>query len=915
LTDGQWRAAWILCETAGDLDSDAQREYVRGATADVEVEGRVIAVFEELEMGAAYPPAPDRRIGDTVGRYTLLERIGQGGMGEVYSAEDTELRRTVALKFLPSAVDADHASASQVISEARLASRLNHPNIVTVYELIQTSWGLAIAMELVEGQSLRKVLKSGRLCARRVIHIGRQLASALAAAHQKGIVHRDIKPENVMVREDDFVKVLDFGLAQNIRDQAAANRKVSLPVGTVRYMSPEQKAGQAVTSASDIYSLALVLEEAGIARHPILARMRSAEPLHRPTASEVEQVLAKLEVPSQKRLVGGLLLCLLLLVCAAVYWLRSVKERPAPTFEQITHYSSGHDITAAALSSGGDELAYATIDGGFFVRDNRTGKVRELTGPERLTCYQLLFPSDKDLLAIGSADAKFEAWQIPLASDTPRRLPEDMQMTAVSHDGKQIAWLNGSHQVWARASPGAAERLLMSVPAGTHVAALFWSVDDRRLWVHRLSGCNGSADRPDASVNPDFCDSSDLVTADPHPGHNTVSIGPLRFTSGFFMSSGEFLFLRQDFARDSAGFNIWSLPLNSRTGQLTSTPKQISHFSHLALSNLTGTANGHTMFVVRTDTSDPIYTADWEPKPPSIRRPLRLTSEENYNYPHAWSADSQSVIFESGRNGHSEIFRQNRRRREPELLASSERENYYPQLSPDGKWILFMSERRTQARGTQDGGFTDLRLMRVPAIGGRIVEVPLREPLDEFRCSMPGSRNICVLRTTHNGGQTYHELDPVKGKGPELGRTDFALVGMLGRWALSADGRRVAIPDNSAPGRFTELRLDPDPSKREQLSRQVSGMDVIISGMNPGHSSGEWLAWTDPESRKAPQSALPPFSLGPSQFSALYFVDAHLHAHLLENDSLHAFGVFSPDGKHIATIRDDLTSNVWSFER
>ena len=829
----------------------------------------------------------------------------------MYSAEDTELRRTVALKFLPSAVGADHAFASQVISEARLASRLNHPHIVTVYELIQTSWGLAIAMELVEGQSLRKVLKSGRLSARRVIHMGRQLASALAAAHQKGIVHRDIKPENVMVRDDDFVKVLDFGLAQNIRDQAAANRKVSLPVGTARYMSPEQKAGQAVTRASDVYSLALVLQEAGFPKHSILTRMRSADPLRRPTASEVELHFAKLEARSQKQLTWLLLLCLLLLVCTTLYWLGSIKERPAPTFEQITHYSSGHDITAAALSSGGDELAYATIDGGFFVRDNRTGKVRELTGPERLTCYQLLFPSDKDLLAIGSADAKFEAWQIPLASDTPRHLPEDMQMAAVSHDGKQLAWLNGSHQVWARASPGAAERLLMSVPAGTHVAALFWSVDDRRFWVHRLSGCSGSADRPDVTINPDFCDSSDLVTADLHPGHNTVSIGPLRFTSGFFASSGEFLFLRQDFARDSAAFNIWSLPLNSRTGQVTSTPKQISHFSNVALSNLTGIANGHTMFVVRTDTSAPIYMADWEPKPPSIRRPLRLTSEENYNYPHAWSADSQSVIFESGRNGHSEIFRQNRRRREPELLASSERDNYYPQLSPDGKWILFMSS----APGTQDNGFTDLRLMRVPAEGGPITQVPIGEALDEFRCSVPGSGDICLLRTTHNGRQTYYELDPVKGNGRELGRTNFALVGMLGRWALSADGRRVAIPDNSGPGRFTEMRLDPDPSKRKQVSRQVSGMDVIISGMNPGHSSGEWLAWTDPESLKVPESTLPPFSLGASKFSALYFIDSHLRAHLLENDSIHAFGVFSPDGKHIATIRDDLTSNVWKFDR
>ncbi|MBV8865305.1 MAG: PD40 domain-containing protein, partial [Acidobacteriaceae bacterium] len=280
-----------------------------------------------------------------------------------------------------------------------------------------------------------------------------------------------------------------------------------------------------------------------------------------------------------------------------------------------------------------------------------------------------------------------------------------------------------------------------------------------------------------------------------------------------------------------------------------------------------------------------------------------------YNYPHAWSADSQSIIFESGRNGHVGIFQENRRQREPELLASSERENYFPQLSPDGKWVLFMSERKTQ------DAFTDLRLMRAPSDGGQIAEVPLGEPLEEFRCSMPGSGHICVLRTVHNGEQTYYALDPVKGKKEELARTHFALVGLLGSWALSADGTHVAIPDNSSPGRFTEVQLDPNPSKRRQVSRQVSGMDVIIAGMNPGHSSREWLAWTDPESRKVPKSMLPPFSLGPSQFSALYFIDGYLHAHLLTHDSLHAFGLFSPDGKQIALIHDELTSNIWSLER
>ena len=680
MTDEQWRAAWILCEIAGDLDSRTQREYVHGATVDPEVEGQVIAIFEELESEPLPPAAPDRRVGDTVGRYTLLERIGQGGMGEVYSAEDRELRRVVALKFLPTVVGGGKAAASQVISEARLASRLNHPNIVAVYELIQTPWGLAIAMELVEGQSVRKLLKTGRLSTRRLIHIARQLASALAAAHEKGIVHRDVKPENVMVHEpDDFVKVLDFGLAENIRDQAATQRNSHLPVGTVRYMSPEQKAAQPVTAASDIYSLALLLEEAGSWKHPVLGRMRSTDPSARPTARELERILADLEAPSHKRLLFALSLCLLLAVLIGVYRFRSVKEHPSPRFEQVTHYTSGHDITVAALSPDGSQFVYATIDGGFFARNNLTRAIRELTGPERLTCYQLLFLDEQNLLAVGSADGRFEAWRIPLDSHSPRRLSDDVQLAAVSHDGRQIAWLNGARQVWVGASPGGPARLLMRTPPGIYVAALFWSADDRELWFHRLSHCRHGANQPDVTVNPDFCEASDLVMVGSDAGHPSAAIGPLYFSSGFFSSGGGFFFLRQDFARKSEGFNVWSLSRNSKTRQLTFAPKQVSHFSDLALSNLTGSPDGRKMLMLRTQSAAYTYTAQWQSKPePSFGLPRRLTFEDSYNFPHAWSADNQSVIFESDRNGRFEIFQQKRTRREPELLASSTRQKLLP---------------------------------------------------------------------------------------------------------------------------------------------------------------------------------------------------------------------------------------------
>ena len=142
MTEEQWRAAWMLSEMAGDLEAEEQRNFVQGATGDPEVESEVFGHFEELESESSSPASAGIRIGDSVGRYILGEQIGYGGMGEVYSAEDKELRRCVALKFLPAEVSDDERLVSQIVSEARLTSRVNHPNVVTVYELINTRSGV-----------------------------------------------------------------------------------------------------------------------------------------------------------------------------------------------------------------------------------------------------------------------------------------------------------------------------------------------------------------------------------------------------------------------------------------------------------------------------------------------------------------------------------------------------------------------------------------------------------------------------------------------------------------------------------------------------------------------------------------------------------------------------------------------------
>jgi serine/threonine protein kinase len=173
-------------------------------------------------------------------RYEIAECLGGGGFGEVFCAHDLQLGRIVAMKFLrPERIGA--FSAERLMREAKTLSGLNHPNIVTVHEVIQSASGLAIVMELVEGVSLRS-LCGKPLSEDRVLDLGQQTARALATAHAHGIVHGDIKPENILVRPDAYVKVLDFGLARQI---AADNQTFAygLTTGTLRYMSPEQVRG------------------------------------------------------------------------------------------------------------------------------------------------------------------------------------------------------------------------------------------------------------------------------------------------------------------------------------------------------------------------------------------------------------------------------------------------------------------------------------------------------------------------------------------------------------------------------------------------------------------------------------------------------------------------------------------------
>jgi serine/threonine protein kinase len=209
-----------------------------------------------------------------LGNYRLIEKIGAGGMGEVWKAEDTRLGRTVAIKILPQAVAADGQSIARMKREARTAAQLYHPNIATIHAFEEAEGRIFIVMELIPGEPLTSLMRRGPIPEADVCRIARNVADALAEAHDKGVVHRDIKPDNIIVN-GPRVKVLDFGIAKHVESQSSDPNdpttvltQQGMIVGTVYYMSPEQALGKPVDARTDLFSLGVVMYQAVAGRLP-----------------------------------------------------------------------------------------------------------------------------------------------------------------------------------------------------------------------------------------------------------------------------------------------------------------------------------------------------------------------------------------------------------------------------------------------------------------------------------------------------------------------------------------------------------------------------------------------------------------------------------------------------------------------
>lgn len=950
MTDQQWQQAWEIYRAARELPEDQQSSYLSSLSVDPEV-------FEQLILLMDEPPdrplaVSDLKPGTRMGRYEVLGKLGRGGMGQVYAARDTELGRKLAVKLLAPEFTATQSAMKRLVREARATSALNHPHIVTVYEVVHSGDDVAIAMELVEGEALRSYCGHRQPVAK-VIHWGQQIAQALAAAHARNIVHRDIKPENLMVRPDGYIKVLDFGLARGfaVADESQENQghySLDLSVnnllksnpsatlaGTLNYMAPEQTRAEPATSASDVFSLGIVLYELVTGTHPFLSdspidtthaiayadpkppaalnreippalnslllAMLAKDPAARPSAFELDRRLSAIEAAGAKQqsrgfrwLLGAVAACI---IAGLVLFLKYERlfSPAGPEMIQLTHQASENRVTAAALSPDGKHLAFAVLGGSIHLRRMSDGFTQLLNAPVQLAVDRIAWFNDGfRLLASGRSSDRDGIWTVPISGGKPGFAVPNAKDGAPSPDGTRIAFASpDGSAIWLSGLNGENARQLVAGQKTTFFSSLVWSPDGKRVAYDRHERA--------PAVQQHFELGGDQELGDHDHSYESVDVSSARVVEsakGVVMDSatalddGRILFLRWFDRRQEYHRQIWELRTDPHSGKLLGKPRRLTRREDITLLSISASKDGREIAAVRFSEQPNLYVADLHSSTtiPTIMNLRRLTFSEASEYPHAWTADNMAVIFESNRNGNYQLFRQPLGQGEASTLVDDPGDSWLPQLSPDGKWVLY--------DWVQPNG--DGKLMRVSAYGGTPQPVPINGKLDEFGCALqPGSR--CVLRSRENseGEFVFYDLDPIRGQGRELARAPWGLP-VTHDWDISPDGSQVAIPSHDP--HEPKIQIVPLTDGNPRATRR----DIVLSG-GPRFLNG--VVWS------ADGKGLFVAFRSNSGFT-LEFADLHGQTYPLLKSTVPypVYAVPSRDGRRLALPQHIAWSNAWLFQ-
>ena len=329
--------------------------------------------------------------GSRLGVFELVDLLGRGGMGEVYRATDTKLKRQVAIKVLPPSMVADRDRLARFQREAEVLASLNHPNIAAIYGLEESEGVTALVMELVEGDDLSQRISRGAIPLDEALPIAKQIAEALEAAHEQGIIHRDLKPANIKVRADGTVKVLDFGLAKALDPAAASSpeamnsptittpamTQAGMILGTAAYMAPEQAKGKTVDKRADIWAFGAVLFEMLTAKRAfaggdvsaVLASVLALDGAFETAATQAVAHAGAVAPPWRRALpVAAAVVLTAALVGGAAWRMRPAPAAPAPVAQFSIAVPGGIGTGGVAMSPDGTRTAFSARSGGLYLR-------------------------------------------------------------------------------------------------------------------------------------------------------------------------------------------------------------------------------------------------------------------------------------------------------------------------------------------------------------------------------------------------------------------------------------------------------------------------------------------------------------------------------------------------------------------
>jgi Tol biopolymer transport system component len=779
--------------------------------------------------------------GHRLGPYEIVAPLGAGGMGEVYRARDTRLGREVAVKVLAPALASDPESLGRFEREARMLASVEHPNIGVIHGLEESGGARYLVLELVGGETLAEKLAAGPLPVGDALRLGAQIAAALEAAHEKGVIHRDLKPANVKVTAAGIAKVLDFGLAKIVENpdsgssadatiSAAGTTQEGTVLGTPAYMSPEQARGRPVDRRSDVWSFGCVLFEMLSGRRAfsaetasdtlvaVLAREPDLSALPRATPDAIRHLLRRcLEKESARRpRDAGDIRLQIEEALAGLERRRDVPdpaERPpafAPKLTQATF--SEHVEDFPALSSDGRRLAFARAAGSvrkIFVKDLDSGEETTITRGERDDIQPDWSPDGKRLLFVRAQESRrrlepadifgrypgADIWAFETETSRESLLVENAANPSFSPDGARIAFdaaRAGPWRIWIADTRGRnAEQASSDTSEAVNHLRPRWAPDGARIVFQNVEGT-----KFDVRVLDLASKKLTFVTND-----QVQDVNPVWSPSGrrIYFSSYR-----------SGGLNIWAVPVDDEgnpAGPLQQLTTGGGHDVSAAISR-----DGRRLaFSILRQNAD-LWRLPVSPQtglPTGVPEKVVATTREDSR--GAWSPDAKAILFNSDRLGHMNIWWQSIADGSARPVTKGPGSDFQGRFSPDGRHAVFFSSR---------SGAVDV--WRVEIETGALKQLTCGHSVDVNPIYSPDGRSIAWMsdRTGRSEVWLMSEDDT-----DARALTDVGVMGHFLAW--TPDGSHVVF--RSSTGKSPVLRVPRAGGEPEPAGEVVGGAHLSLS--------------------------------------------------------------------------------------